>query len=368
MGPAGVPMRLQGRLIGLFSFDIGYEIDLERARGLVATAEKADLEKRRAAPAYVAYAKPPLLASIGTHDVELGGSMRPAAASAVVHEFGALTVVLRLPLDCDIADLPGLTSVLTGASPMEHLARRLMEETFGRLLPAIRRPGLNAFVEDYYIVQVDRFEGVVGIPDLLARGRSPLASALRCEPSPLSDAEIDEVFRSRISYYPNDLVVSEWNVSLIVDSDYMEALNILEYLNVQLAELRYYDALLERRVEGTYAMTSAPARITILRYRPYRRSIEELASIRLDVTAVFERIHNALKLSGDLYLAKVYSRAAERMGLAAWEQSVAQKIDVLQQMYNVLVQRVTTSRAELLELAIILLIVLELLVLLTGLA
>src|SRR5262249_21398809 len=230
------------------------------------------------------------------------------------------------------------------------------------------RPGLNKFVEDYYIVQADRFSEDVTVPELLARERSTLASALRCEPSPLSEAEIDEVFRARISYYPNDLVVPDWNVALIVDPDYKEAPTILDSLNVQLAELRSSDALLERRVEMPYPPTAGPPRLTILRYRPYRHAIEELASIRLDAAAVFERIHNALKLSGDLYLAKVYGRAAERMGLQAWEASVSRKIDVLHQMYNVLVQRVTTSRAELLELAIILLIVLELLVLLSGLA
>ena len=363
-------MRLHGRLIGLFSFDIGYEIDLQRARSLImpAPAEKADLEKRRAAPPYVAYAKPPLLASLGTREVRLGDALVTAAASAVIHEFGAMTIMLRTPLDSDVEALPGLTSTLAGASPMEQVARGLMQEAFERIREAISRPGMNEFVEDYYVLQVDRFEGAAGIQELLSAGRPALASALRCEPRPLSEAEVEDVFRSRISYYPDDLVVSEWNVALIVDPDYTEALNILEYLNVQLAELRYYDALLERRVEHTYATTSLRPRITILRYRPYRRAIEELAAIRLDVTTVFERIHNALKLSGDLYLAKVYQRAAERMGLPAWEQSVAQKIDVLQQMYNVLVQRVTTSRAELLELAIILLIVLEVLLLVSGLA
>jgi hypothetical protein len=361
-------MRIEGQLIGLFSFDIGYEIDLERVRRLMAPAETSGLEKRRAAPAYVAYAKPPVLASLGMREVRLGDAVVEASASAVIHEFGAVTVMFRTPLRCEVSSLPGLTATLSGASPMERLAREMLEEIFRRIQPAISRPGLNEFVEDYYIVQVDRFDEAVSIPELLARERATLASALRCESSPLSEAEVDEVFRSRVSYYPNDLVVSEWNVALIVDPDYTDALNILEYLNVQLAELRYYDALLERRVEQMYATTTAPPRITILRYRPYRGAIEELAAMRLDVAAVFERIHNAIKLSGDLYLAKVYGRAADRMGLPAWEQSVAQKIDVLQKMYNVLVERVTTSRAELLELSIILLIVLELLVLLTGLA
>ena len=77
-------------------------------------------------------------------------------------------------------------------------------------------------------------------------------------------------------------------------------------------------------------------------------------------------IHNALKLSGDLYLAKLYTRTAERLGLRAWEESVAGKLQVLQSLYDVMVERVATARAEALELTIVVLIVVELGLFLAG--
>ncbi len=54
------------------------------------------------------------------------------------------------------------------------------------------------------------------------------------------------------------------------------------------------------------------------------------------------------------------------LGLTAWEKSIADKLEVLQEMYNVLVQRVTTARAELVELTIIVLIAVEMILFLAG--
>jgi hypothetical protein len=352
-------MRVSGRLIGLFSFDIGYEIDLEYARRITQQGEARGIERRRAAPPSLAYTTTPLRLPLGDHDVPLGEATVSAASSAIIHDFGVVTVAFQTPLACDVAALPALTATLAGAGPMEDVARRLLEQLSAQLTPAVRRSGLNDFVEDYYILQVGGIEPAVSISELIARERGHLASALRCEPSPLSEAEVAEVFRTQISYYPDDLAVAEWNVALIVDADYTDAVNVLEYLNIQLLELRFYDAALDRRVAETYETAATPVRALPLMYGASRRAIEDLAAIRLDVATVFERVHNALKLSGDLYLAKLYSRAGERLGLRTWEESVDRKLNVLQKRYDVLVQRVTTARAEALELTIIILIAVE---------
>ncbi len=139
------------------------------------------------------------------------------------------------------------------------------------------------------------------IPQLLVQGRRTLAAALRCEATSLSDDETEDVFRTRLSYYPDDLVVTEWNVALVVDDvDFDDTVNVLEYLNVQLLELRYYDDVLDRYMAETFALATAPPRGLPLLHRPYRRAVTELAAIRLDVAGIVERMHNALKLSGDL--------------------------------------------------------------------
>jgi hypothetical protein len=364
--PLPQTVHVDGKLIGLFSFDIGYEIDLEKARALTDRGETSELERRRAAPASLTYATPPLRVPLGPRSVQLGERVVAAEASATIHEFGALTVAVQMPLSVDVDELPGLTASLTGAGTLEDAARVLLEELYQRLEPAITRPGLNDFVEDYYVIHVVRTDPPLTGPRLAAVARGPLASALRCEASPLSESEIDDVFRPQLSYYPHDLVVTDWNVALVVDDESVETVNILEYLNVQLVELRFFDALLDGRLADTYARLSKPSRSVPILYRPYRRAIRELNTMRLDVATVVERIHNALKLSGDLYLAKLYTRTAERLSLRAWEESVAGKLQVLQSLYDVMVERVATARAEALELTIVLLIVVEIGLFLAG--
>jgi hypothetical protein len=359
-------VHITGQLIGLFSFDIGYEIELAQVRALAHEDEAEEPARRRAAPPSLAYAAPPLRLRLGAREVQLGDASVVATASAIVHELGAVTILLEMPLACEVDALPALTATLTGAGPVEDAARALLEDLYRRITPAVAKPGLNPFVEDYYLIHIQRTDPPRSGPALLAEARSVLASTLRCEPGPLSESEIEEVFSTRLSYYPDDLVVTEWNVALVVDTESTETLAVLEYLNVQLVELRFYDAMLDRHVADTYALMAAPPRPIPLLYRPYRRAIDALAAIRLDVATIVERVHNALKLSGDIYLAKLYTRTAERLGLRAWEESVAGKLEVLQGMYDVLAQRVATARGEALELTIVVLILIELGVLLAG--
>jgi hypothetical protein len=364
--PPSAAIRFVGQLVGLFSFDLGEEIDLGRAGALISGATTTGAEQRRAAPAYVGHRTPPLRAALGTREVPLGADMVPARASVVVHEVGAVTIQLAMPLDCDVTTLPTLTATLTGAGPLEDAARALLDEIRPRLSSAVT--GATAFdiVEDYYVVQVDHLLPQLSIEELLRRARRPLASALRCEPGPLSDTEVEEAFRTRLSYYPDDLIVTDWNVAIVIDPEHAAALEVLEYLNVQLLELRYFDALLDRQIGDTYGVAAMRAHRFPLMNRPYRRVLDELGAIRLDVASMVERLHNAFKLGGDLYLTKLYTRTAVRLGLATWEANVQRKLELLHQRYNVLAERANVARSEVLELTIVVLIVIELVLLLFG--
>jgi hypothetical protein len=358
-------IRLVGRLVGLFSFDVGAEIDLERARTLL-PATPADRTARRAAPPSLGYTTPPLRAVLGECTVRLGEADVAVTASMLVHEVGAITIVLTTPLACDIAELPRLTATLTGAGPLEDEARALVDVQRSRLALAISKAVSTGVVEDYYVIQADRLEPSIPIAELLQRARGPLAAALRCEPEPLSPAEVDETLRPQLSYYPDDLAIGDWNVTILVDPDPWDAIDVLENLNVQLLELRFFDALLDRELADSYAITAARARPLPLWNAALQRTIDELATVRLEVVGMVERLHNAFKVGGDVYLAKLHTRTAERLGLRAWEESVQRKLDVLQLRYSLVLERVRAARSELLEITIVALVAFETAILLLG--
>jgi hypothetical protein len=158
----------------------------------------------------------------------------------------------------------------------------------------------------------------------------------------------------------------DWNVTILVDPDPRATIDVLEYLNVQLLELRYFDTLLEQQLAESYGAATARALPLPFWNTALQHTLDDLGTVRLEVTSMVARLHNAFKVGGNVYLAKLYTRTAERLGLAAWEASVQGKLDVLHDRYAVLLERVRTARSELLETAIIVLFVIELVVLVAG--
>jgi hypothetical protein len=348
-------------MVALFSFDVGWEIDLGRLQRLLPESGRAP--DRQGPPERVRYPTPPLVLREGTRTVALAG--RRFAADVVVraHEFGAVTVMLELPnLTADVGELPALTARLAGEQSLEDEARRVLAQVLPRLAPAIARPnadGARRF-EDYYVLQVSRFEPVLDAATLLDAHGALLARALHCEEATLGESETAEVLRTAVTYTPEDLVVTDWNVALVYDREYGEVLDVLELLNVQLLELRSLDAMLDRAIGDLYGEIARGR--SLFSFRREAARARSLAELRLDTAALRERMVNAMKLVGDLYLTKVYARTAERLHLGEWQRGLDGKLEVVQKISDVFATRAATTRAELLELAIIVLIALDIVV------
>jgi hypothetical protein len=357
-----------GRLFALFSFDLGFEIDLGRAREALPEGVRAGMGGGgKIAPAHVQYASPPLVQSLGVRRLLVIERAVDADVALRLHEFGAASIIFSMPFDdVDGASLPALTAALTTRSALEVEARAILAEVLPRVAAAIVRPNLDGadLVEDYYVIQVSRFEPALDADALVGAHRDLLARVLHCETARLSPTETDEVLRTAVTYTPDDLVVTDWNVALVYDREYQDVLNVLELLNVQLLELRHLDRTLDTRIARLYEHVARRRGLWSL--GPTALRVRELSELRLDTATLRERMINALKLVGDLYLTKIYTRTADRLHLAEWQRSIDGKLEVIQNVANVFASRAATARAELLELTIILLIVLEIVLVFVG--
>jgi hypothetical protein len=358
-----------GGLFGIFSFDLGFEIDLLRAREALPEGVRTALKGGggKISPAHVEYASPPLIQPLGTRRLLLIERPVDAEVSLRLHDFGAASIVFSMPFDgVDCASLPALTATLTGGGALEDEARAALADVMPKVRAAIARPNGDGaeMVEDYYVLQVSRFDPPLDPSALLGAERDLLARILHCEPARLSATETDEVLRTAVTYTPDDLVVTDWNVALVYDREYQDVLNVLELLNVQLLELRYLDRMLDTRIARLYEYVAHRRRLLSL--TPAALRVRELSELRLDTASLRERMINALKLTGDLYLTKIYARTAERLHLAEWQRSLDGKLEVIQNVANVSASRAATTRAELLELTIIVLIAFEILLVLVG--
>jgi hypothetical protein len=347
-----------GTLTGIFSYDVGYEIALDTLARLLAPAG-AKQHTADAGRIGIRGAGRTVDLEYGTRKVRLTDGEDEAAVIVRAHDFGAITVMLRLPLAGPLDRLGPLTAALVRTKSMESTALEVMRGLLPTAAAAISKVGFTEFVEDFYVIQVDRFDTPITPAQLRDEHRLPIALALRCEKERLTEGEAEEVFETAISYHPQDLVVTDWNAAFVYAADYPALLDALEFLNVQLVELRFFDRRLDAQMSELFQVVYSRPRLRTLVVNPFGKALEEVSELKVETTVIAERVANALKFIEDLYLAKVYSVAAERLHLDAWRSSVESKLKVVHEIFEILNRRAATYRAEALELTIIILIAVE---------
>ncbi len=351
---------LQGQCRVYYAFDIGYEVQLDQLQQLVDATPVPPLSRKKQTPPYLQYTKPPRILPLGAAPGTLLGD---GTVQATIFEFGGLSLSYQWTIPpgagWTIEDLPRLSQQLHQMGLESHAqasATRLMET----LAPAILRPGLDPLVEDYYLFILERLSEEISGEELLRRYRPHLAQTLRFEVLPLSRHQQEEALSQSISYYENDLALIDWNGAILYDPDYEDSANVLEFLNVELLEARYVDAQLDRRLLEYGPLPPKPRFAPIPFRNPYARQIEDLAEWKAEYLLLNERIDNSLKLIGDLYLARLHTAAARRFYLQEWNLIISRKLEIIDDLYQMLTDRVQAFQSQMLELIIILLILVEL--------
>lgn len=354
------PVIQQGRVVAFFAFDIGYEVSLEKARTMLASSPVQPLSRKKQTPNYLQYTYRPQVLSLG--EIEAFDGLK-GEILATIFDFGAVSISYHWSLSereqvLSLENLPAISQQVFDFNLEDH-ARKQVENLMQRIRPAISRPDLSDLVEDYYVFVLERFEHPLKADELLSGYPDTLAQILQFDTEDLSRAQRSEALSKAISYYERDLVLIDWNASIVYDSDYVDTLNVLELLNVELLEARYMDAQLDKRIKNYERLSQKQPAWFMPLSIPYRQSINELAELRIESSVLAERVDNCLKLIGDLYLARVYSAASEQFYMPTWDASISRKLDIIGNLYQILNDRVQSSQGQTLELVIIILIVIE---------
>lgn len=349
-----------GHLFFFFAYDAGFEIALDAARTLCEASESPGITGLRPAPPHLQYRPKPLIVPGGTVAVSVSGNSYPLDAAVKIFDFGALSVTLTLP----VRDLPWeafteAAHVLSTEGGLEKHAREAALRVFERIRPAISRAMFADLVEEYSLWHVGTFSPGMTGTEALARISGDIACLLILERGNLCETAIAEIVRSPIRYFDNDLFLAEWNAAFVYDPRFQDTAEVLEFLNVQLLELRFFDRLLHDAIDGMSEELRPRRHFFRILYDPYQGPLRKLSQIRTDVSLVRERIYNALKLVGDAFLARVYDEARRKVGAEKYEGTVRDQIATLSDIYTVLNNRAAAARSETLELIIILLIALE---------
>jgi hypothetical protein len=198
--------------------------------------------------------------------------------------------------------------------------------------------------------------------DLLGHRREELAALIAGEPpGSLVPAVVESALKHTVRYYKQDAVVIGWDNALVVapPGACEDVLDVMELANLELLELRTYDAYLDRRLDDSFAALDrlwAPGGL----FRSARAALQDISELRVDFARMTDNLHDTGKLFGEWYVAKLHQNLRDSFHLSSWERAVAAKMDTLEDMFQLAEEEANHRRSLILEVLIVVLFILDL--------
>ena len=354
---------LTGTVFVLIQFDVCEEIQLARLSEIMSARTLSKPSMKHPAPGYIRYQRPPVVEPIEPLVLESGERLH---GEIKYYDYGVLSVVFQLPFAGDWETLVRLASRWVWDVDFSAHAARIVKQRLERAAPALVKPYKEWLSEDYFVFHVREVADMPTASELLERRGPLVAQIVRGERTQLAESESNEVLQSRISFYPNDLAVIGWNAAFLYDTaaGAETAIQLLEYANSQLLEFRHYDELLSRELESVY--TSLERGTGFFRRWRMARSASALYTRLLEVMELTEHADNAIKFLSDMFAARLYRLAAVKIGVPDYKTLVTQKLDTAGDLYRFMVDQFNQSRAFVLESAVVIILIIELIFLFRG--
>ena len=358
-----------GEMIAYRLFDIAYAINLDRAEAALARRRGAGGVRKQlnaTPPKAVAYDVPPLVLTLDPVPLAIGGKTTDATVTVRLYDFGVLSLALSIAVsDLSWTDF-GVRLNSFGALIGPGLGESLWGDLAGRirteLADALVRPAVSTLEEDYTIALVRSFDRPMTA--VAVQEQLDLVPLLSGERRPLSAAARHDLLRNCFSYYTDDMVVLTWDRAFIFeprpDSDVVD---VLEVANAQLLEMRYYDELLDDELPRMYEHVQTAQRASrLVSSRRYAGLARRLYTLVAEVTELTEKVDNALQVTEDVYLARVYAAALEVLRVRPVRLAVDRKLAIIRDTYTALYDEASDARATFLEVAIVVLIIVEIVI------
>lgn len=355
---------IAGWALTMLAFDVGFQVDLDKAEPLVQEATRRRVVRaRRPAPVWFDYSPPPLLLVLSGDDLAIG----PPELAAKVHgsvelllyDFGAALLTYRTPLPATIDALPALSCALHDNASLEAHARGHLKRILEAISGAIVRPQLHDAVEDYTVFSIEQWPDDQTPEQLTIEHEAVLAMALEAEREPVSAQQAARTLGGRIAYTDGDLAIIDWNAAILFDKQPQDVIAVLQHANVELLELRVLDQELDAILDHADETLNALIRRRIWPGFATGRILGRVAAAHTDAAVMFEGVNNAIKLLGNQYLARLYRIAADRLDVPAWHASVNRKLEAVDNLYDKMEGVASTRRLETLEWVIIILILIS---------
>jgi hypothetical protein len=352
-----------GRILVYRVYDIGEEIDLEKAETILSeeTTARAKFRLKKINQSAVVVSNDPLSVTLGNYNYKTNDLYFNPEVSAKIWEFGTLSLTFDFPIPkgFTIDQLRKLSNHIQNDEALDHYARGKARELTHQIKSSMAKMNEWEVNEDYILYFIESFENEYLDASKILDEEDIAALIINEDKNVLAEQVRDRIYNSRLHYYKNDMAIIDWNSAFIIEpSGSLDIPDVIEFALNQLLEMRYYDDLLDKKLREIYSaielkeMNIFSSRYTDLALEAGQRYIE--------IAEIVESVENSLKVIGDLYHATVFRTASTKFRFSDWQKSIDNKLDNLAEICKLLLDNINSKRSNILELVIIALISIEL--------
>ncbi len=354
----------QGKVIGMETslsreiwiyrlYDCAEEFDLSRVEETLSRRmpiKRLMLSRIKSTSIIMEY--PPVSAEMGSFEIKTAQRTLTGSLLAKFYRLGIVNLIMRLsiPEDFSYEELRALIAELSTSSLVHDMSlsyfngiKKSLEGTF---IPSTRL----GFTEEYTLFFFRTWpEDWDPVPLLLA------------EREELSEQSREEALKNSFSYGKKDRTIITWDAAIVVDdTGSTDIPDIIEFALTQLLLLRYYDSIVTEELEKMRSHIGRAATFGFYsRLKRYRQITKKLMQIVLEVTEVVEKVQNSLKVTEEIFYARLHREAQKIFATDGWQSSIERKLAVIQETYHILKSEIETQNSFILEITIVALIFIE---------
>jgi len=334
-------------------YDIGRELDIDwLEKSLARNYFTARTSFVRVKPKSIMIESSPLLIRMLPIMAEREGRTYEFSAVARVYDIGVISLCfVHEDHQSDHHQLEDIAFLFAGQEGLSEFFLQYLL-TLGEIIkPHIKSFAIDPdFYEDYTIYLTDRRDDSIDPVPLLLGDRSCVSPQIR-----------EDITKNSLSYTDEDLVVLSWDSALLCGPESpTDLIDLIEFANVQVLELRYYDRELTREMARMYDDIENADRLSWFgRSRRFHSIMKHQMKISAEISETIEKVDNLIKVTEDVYYARVYAAALKILRSSQWSESVSRKIKIIRENYSMLSDEVRIQHSNFLEWVVILLIAFE---------
>lgn len=352
----------KGKILLYRVFDIGEEINIEKAEAILEQFQtgRSKFKVKEADQQSFVVNQEALIVSMGQHQFELPNATLPYDLNGKVWEFGtfSLTFEIKIPEDVSFKELNNFYRQIVEHKNIDDVAKSKSKELTGQIASAMNKTNQWDVNEDYTIFFIEEIEGLGEDASVLLNQEDIAALILSENENALSKKISERLIDSAHQYYKNDLAVIDWNSALIIEpTGQREIADVIEFALNQLLELRYYDDLLDKKLNQIYSAVELKNQNIFS--NKYSDLAQEAAQRYIEIAEIVETVENSIKIIGDLYFSTIFRSASKKFRFENWQSNIDNKLNNLAEISKLLNEGINHKRSQLIEIIIAVLIIIE---------